>query len=52
MCDDPPTIQLTFEHKVGDQAAGNEAFYTSSRNNQCVVCGGRTHLLRYRVSLR
>ena len=51
ICDDPPTIQLTFEHKVGDQDAGQEAFYTASRDNCCVVCGSHKHLLRYRVRL-
>ena len=46
----PPTIQLTFEHKIGDQDLGQDAFYTASRDNRCVVCASKTHLLRYRVS--
>ena len=49
VCDDPPTIQLTFEHKIGDQDLGQDAFYTASRDNRCVVCASKTHLLRYRV---
>lgn len=49
ICDDPPTIQLTFEHKIGDQDLGQDAFYTASRDNRCVVCAGKVHLLRYRV---
>lgn len=49
VCDDPPTIQLTFEHKIGDQDLGQDAFYTASRDNCCVVCASKVHLLRYRV---
>lgn len=31
----PPTIQLLFEHKTGDQDAGIEAFYMHSKANRC-----------------
>jgi hypothetical protein len=36
--DTPPTIQLLFEHKTGDQAAGIEAFYMHSKANRYVFC--------------
>lgn len=47
--DDPPTIRLLFEHRVGDQVGGADAFYSGSRANRCVVCGEEQHYLRYRV---
>eukprot|EP00884_Botryococcus_braunii_P003253 jgi/Botrbrau1/12929/Bobra.92_1s0009.1 len=47
--DSPPTIQLLFEHKTGDQDSGIEAFYMHSKANRCVACGEDSHYLRYKV---
>ena len=49
VCDEPLTLQLTFEHKVGDQDQEQDAYYSASRDNVCVVCASNLHLLRYRV---
>lgn len=34
VADDPPTIQLKFEHKATDQLNGDD-FYTHSKENRC-----------------
>lgn len=47
--EDPPTIRLLFEHTQTDQDAGMDTFYSSSRENRCVVCGEQGHYLRYRI---
>ncbi|KXZ46857.1 hypothetical protein GPECTOR_40g591 [Gonium pectorale] len=49
VCEDPPTIQLLFEHQNTDQQTGADDFYTQSKANRCVGCGCGTHYLRYRV---
>ncbi|KAK9822142.1 hypothetical protein WJX74_010568 [Apatococcus lobatus] len=49
VADDPPTIQLKFEHKATDQLTGSDDFYTHSKENRCVACGDDSHFLRYRV---
>jgi hypothetical protein len=46
VCEEPPTIQLNFEHQATDQAAGLDGFYATSKANRCVVCGNDTHYLR------
>ena len=47
--DQPRSIRLLFDHKVGDQSSGADAFYASSKRNACVVCGEPCRFLRYRV---
>jgi hypothetical protein len=47
VCEEPPTIQLSFEHQATDQAAGLDGFYATSKANRCVVCGNDTHYLRW-----
>ncbi|GLI59187.1 hypothetical protein VaNZ11_001019 [Volvox africanus] len=49
VCEDPPTIQLLFEHQSTDQQTGADDFYTQSKANRCVGCGCSSHYLRYRV---
>ncbi|GIL77185.1 hypothetical protein Vretimale_3160 [Volvox reticuliferus] len=49
VCEDPPTIQLLFEHQNTDQQTGADDFYTQSKANRCVGCGCSSHYLRYRV---
>ena len=34
VADDPPTIQLRFEHKATDQLTGSDDFYTHSKENR------------------
>ena len=47
--EDPPTIQLRFMHKTGDQDRGVDEYYLHSKENKCVSCGETGHYLRYRV---
>ncbi|KAG2495263.1 hypothetical protein HYH03_006536 [Edaphochlamys debaryana] len=49
VCEEPPTIQLLFEHTTTDQQLGADDFYTQSKANRCVGCGEADHYLRYRV---
>lgn len=47
VCDDPPTIRLTFEPKgLGDQG---DAYYMNERENRCVVCGVEEGLTLHHV---
>lgn len=48
VADDPPTIQLLFEHQNIDQDTGEDEFYSQSKSNQCVGCGEQGHYMRYR----
>ena len=37
VADDPPTIQLRFEHKATDQLTGSDDFYTHSKENRSAL---------------
>lgn len=47
--DDPPTIQLRFQHSTADQDNSVDGYYAVCKANCCVVCGLSSHYLRYRV---
>ncbi|XP_066390870.1 protein RRP6-like 3 isoform X2 [Miscanthus floridulus] len=46
--DSPPAIMLLFEPKGRPEDEDNE-FYIQSKKNICVVCGEKSHYIRYRI---